>query len=87
MRSEFLNEGIDHLCVFIYIHVFFNQDIPPKVVQWVKNLAQASRVTAEARVLSPAQLSGLKNPLMPQLAFNPWPKNVLLPWVWPLKKN
>ena len=41
----------------------------PNVAQWIKNLTVASGVTVEAWVQSPAQCSGLKDPVLPQLQF------------------
>ena len=48
------------------------------VAQWVKNLTEASQVTGEAQVGSPAWRSGLKDPALPrlQLRFNPWPREL-----------
>ena len=61
----------------------------PTVTKWVKNLTTAPWVAAEARVRSPAWLSGLKDPALPQLQFrfNPWPRNFHKPGVHPLKNN
>ena len=55
--------------------------------QWIKNLTAAAQVIAEVQVRSLVQLSGLKDPELPQLqcesqlqlGFNPWPGNVELP--------
>lgn len=46
----------------------------PTRAQWVKNLTVAARVTVDSWVQSPAQCSGLKDLLLPQLQlrFNPW---------------
>ena len=59
----------------------------PSVAQWVKNPSTEARVTAQVRVRSPAQHSGLKDPILPQLwhrsypwvGFNPWPRNFHMP--------
>ena len=37
----------------------------PAVAQWDKNQTTAAQVSAEARVLSPAWHSGLKDPVLP----------------------
>jgi len=65
------------------------------VVQWVKNLTAAARVAVVAQVQSPAWLSGLKDPALWQLwrrselwlGFSPWPRNVHVLQVEPLKKK
>ena len=52
-------------------------------MQWIRNPTAAAWVTVEAWILSPAQLSGLKDPALPQLRcrlqlklrFNPRPRN------------
>ena len=61
----------------------------PTVVQWVKNLTAAAQVTAEVRVRPLAQCNGLKELAWQQLRlrFNPWPRNVHMPQVQPLKKE
>ena len=59
------------------------------MAQWVKNLIAEAQVTAEARVQSLAQRSGLKDQVLPQLQlrFSPWPGNFHMPQVQPLKKK
>ena len=60
----------------------------------VKNLTVVTRVAAEARVLSLAQHSVLKDMellqlqhrLQLRLGFNPWPRNFRMLRVQPLKK-
>lgn len=67
----------------------------PAVAQWVKNLTAVPWATVEAQVQSPAWHSELKDPALPQLQrrpkqqlkFNPWPRNIYMPWVQPLKKK
>ena len=39
----------------------------PTLVQWVKNPTAVARVSEEAQVPSPAQHSGLKDPVLPQI--------------------
>ena len=63
----------------------------PTVVQWVKNLTAVAWVAMEARVGSPAQCSGVKDPGLPQLqcrsqlqlGLNLWPRNCHMQWVQP----
>ena len=57
--------------------------------QWVKNLTTVAQVTPEAQVPPQVQHSRLKDLGLPQLrlGFNPWPGNVHMPQVWPLKKK
>ena len=65
----------------------------PAVVQAVKNLTAAAQFTGEAQIQSPAQSSGLKELVLPQLlhrlqlqlGFNPWNFHMLQ--VWPFKKK
>ena len=59
------------------------------MAQWVKNPTAAGQVTEEVWVQSPAHLSGLKDPLLPQLwlRFNPWPGNFHMHQEWPFKKE
>ena len=47
----------------------------PAMAQWVKNPAAVAQVTVEVQVQSPAQHSGLKDLMLPQLrlGFSPWP--------------
>lgn len=59
----------------------------PTMAQWVK--------TAAAPVAAEAQVPSSKDPALPQLqhrshpwlGFNPRPRNVHMPWVWPFKKK
>ena len=59
------------------------------MAQWLKNLTAAAQVPAE--VQGPAQCSGLKDPVWPQLqyrsqlqlGFSPWPGNFHMPQVQP----
>ena len=61
------------------------------MVQWTKNPTAVAWVTADMQVQSPAQSSGLKDPVLPQLQcrsklqlkFNPRPRNFPMPWVQP----
>ena len=65
------------------------------MVQWVKNLAAVAPVAAKAQVQSLARNSRLEDPVLPQrqcksqlwLRFNPWPGNLCMLRVQPLKKN
>ena len=66
------------------------------MVQWVKDLTAAAQVTTEAWVPPPAWPIGLKDLALPQLLlhrlqlwlrFNPWPRNIHMLWIQPLKKN
>ena len=65
------------------------------MVQWVKNLTAAARVTEEAQVRSLAQRIGLKNPALSQLrcrlqlwlGFHPWPRNIHSGRGYKLKKK
>ena len=58
------------------------------MIQWVKNPTAMAQITAEAQVQHPAQLSGLKDLVLPQLqhrsqlrlGFNPWPGYFHMPW-------
>ena len=53
------------------------------MAQWVKNLTAVAQTPAEASVRSRAQRSGLKDQLLTQLGFNPWPRNFRMPRVQP----
>ena len=65
------------------------------MVQWDKNLTAAARVTVEVWVQPLVWHSGLKDPVLAQLqcrlklwlGFSPWPENVHMAQVWPLKKK
>ena len=65
------------------------------MVQCIKSPIAASQVTVEVEVPSLAQHSGLTHPVLPQvphrlqlqLRFNPWPRNVHMQQVSPLKKE
>ena len=62
---------------------------------WVKYPTAVAQVAKEARLQSPAQRSGLKDPALPQsprrsqlqLAFSPWPRNFQRPQMQPFKKE
>ena len=41
------------------------------MVQWVKNLTAVARVAAEVGARSPAQCSGLSDPALLQMRFDP----------------
>lgn len=66
-----------------------NQQGVPTMVQWVKNPTAAAQVAAGARVWAPAWHCSLKDPELRQvqLRFNPWPGNLQMPRVRPLKKT
>ena len=55
------------------------------VAQWVKDLTAAAWVAAEGWVCSPAWHSELRIWLW--LGLDPWPGNLHMLWVQPLKKN
>ena len=57
------------------------------MVQWVKNPSAVTQVTLEVQVRSPALHSGLKDPTLLQLRFDPWHRNFYMPWMQPLKKK
>lgn len=59
------------------------------MAQWVKNVTAAAWVTAEARVLSLAQHSGSKDPVLRQLwlGFSPSSRNFHTSRVQPFKKK
>ena len=62
----------------------------PVVALWVKNPTAAAQVAAEVWVWSPAQHSGLRDPIYPQLwrfRFKPWPRNFSRLWHGHKKKK
>ena len=61
----------------------------PAVEQWVKNPTAVARDTAEVQLRPAVQQSRLKDPMLLHLLwlrFSPWPRNVHVLRVWPLKK-
>ena len=67
----------------------------PTVAQWIKNPTAEAQVAAEGQVQSLAGRNGLKDLVLLQprlrsqlwLGSSPWPRNLHMLWVQPLKKE
>ena len=57
------------------------------MVLWIKNPQQLRSLPGDAGSL-PGLVQWVEDQVLSQLwlRFDPWPRNIHMPWVWPLKK-